>query len=592
MPLMNLAVIAIILGLAYFWAGQGLFSSLIHFVCVFIAGAVAFAVWEPLVYGLLIGMRDDVAWTLGLLAPFTATLAVLRVATNKLVASNLDFDDTTNFVGGGFFGLLSGVLTAGLIVISIGFLRLPPDFLGYKPADWDNTGSVDARNGSNLWAPADMITARVYEQLSLGTLGSASPLAQRLPDVHIQAGLLRTTYEGQSRTTLKPEDVSVVSRYTVSAASPAELLTDTFIVSADGSPVAQPVTLPDGSTPPAGSRIEGYAVKFGPGAKEKKGQTVIGPGQIRLMVTTADGSAMSLGPIAFITRASGASLQVNRYRFDGPQVYAASVGGAAESTMAFEFVVPPNATATDLLIKNVRVPVDRVPPPRELGSISERDDLVRSGDIIGEKAESVAGTEVITGDTGPVTLSPDPGGFPGQGVREIRPTRALGITFNKQNRGGLDVNDENMITNGRATLDKRRMGDVNVPNVLRVDQFSEPQGTVMVQVDVGPQSRASLLGRSLDAAERVLPPILTDTLGQQYQAVGYIYEDQSTYEIRFTPGEPIRGLAELPTLSRSRADQKLTLLFTPSAGVQIVTFGLGGSVKVTLSPPLQLRNAN
>lgn len=585
MPILNIAVLFIILGLAYFWSGQGLFSSLIHFVCVLVAGALAFAAWEPLTYAVLLGIRSDIAWMVGLLVPFIIMLGILRVLTNKFIPMNMDFANGVDFVGGGVFGVLSGVLTAGLLVISIGYLRVPPDFLGYRPVDWDrSTGAVDARNGSNLWVPADMIAAKIFEQLSSGSFSTGTPLAERLPNVHQQAGMLRTTYENRSRTTLKPEDVAVTGRYTVSADTPRELLADSFVVTADGTPMPQNVVFPDDTAPPAGSRIEGYVVRFNAGAKEKKGQTVIGPGQIRLIVDTPDG-AMSVGPIAFVARASGSTLQVNRYRFDAPDVYAASVGGASESTFAFEFVVPPNGTPTDLLIKNIRAPVSAVPVTDEGISPAHRDELVQSGSIIGVQAESVGTATVISDDSssGPTSVSA------AESSSAIRETTGIGLTFNKQNRGLLELDSDNKIINGTATLDKSKLSGTSIPAVLQVKEFSVPAGTTMVHVNISPQSRMSLLGRSLDTAEQVLPPVLTDTLGQRYNAVGYIYEDTSKFEIRFTPGDPIRGLTQLPQLSRSRSDQKLTLLFTPSLKVQIVSFGLGPKTKVELNPPLELR---
>ncbi len=585
MPIMNIAVILLVLGLGYFWAGQGLFSALIHFVCVLIAGAVSFAVWEPLTYAVLLGVREDIAWTVGLLGPFVVTLALLRVLTNKYVSSNLFFDDTTNFVGGAAFGAMSGLLTAGMLIISIGFLRLPSNFMGYQAVNWDRaTGAVDARSGSNLWVPADMITAKVYETLSSGSLSTATPLAERLPNVNEQAALMRVTYEDRSRTTLKPEDVTVTSRYTVTADNPRDLLSDEFVVSADGSPIAQNVVLPDGSPPPAGSHIEGFVVQFGPGAKEKKGQTVIGPGQIRLIVAMPNGGGESLSPIAFVSRADGATLQVNRYRFDGPDVYAASVGGAASTTMAFEFVVPPNATPTDLLVKNIRIPASSVAIARQDITPAARDALVQSGEIVGIQAESVAAPTVVGSESsGPQVVSGDQGSS-----REIREDPRVGVIFNKQDRGSLDLSADNKVTSGSATLDLSRIG-ANIPTQLRVTSFQPPDGTTIVQVDVGPAARTTILGQSLDKAESVLSPMLIDTLGQRYECVGYVYQDQSKVEIRFTPGSTIRALAELPALSRSRSDQSLMLLFTPSKGVQIRSFNLGSREKVVLDPPKQLR---
>jgi len=434
-----------------------------------------------------------------------------------------------------------------------------------------------------------MITAKVYEKLSTGSFSTATPLATRLPNVNEQAGMMRVTYEDRSRTTLKPEDVTVKSRYIVEADNPNDLLSDSFLQSADGAPVPQRVTLPDGSSPPPGSRLEGYVVQFNAGSKEKKGQTVVGPGQIRLICTTPEGG-ISLGPIAFVTRASGSTLQVNRYRFDGQGVYAASVGGASQSTMAFEFVVPPDAEPTDLLVKNIRTSVADLPLQDGL-TVQQRDDMTRSGSLIGLQTQSVSAPVVVSdgANSGPATVSTKQAQR-GQQSSGIRETDALGFNMNKQSRGRLELDEDNRILGGSATL-KKDAGATNVPTQLRVNRFKTGPGLTMVQVDISGPSRMSLLGRSLDTAEQVLPPTLIDTLGQQYQAVGFIYRDRTKTEIRFKPGDPIRGMSQLPKLSRSRSDQTLVLLFTPSAKVSIVSFGLGPQVKIKLDPPLVLQRS-
>ena len=44
----NILVIGFILLIAYWWANQGLLSAILHLVCVFAAGVLAFATWEPI----------------------------------------------------------------------------------------------------------------------------------------------------------------------------------------------------------------------------------------------------------------------------------------------------------------------------------------------------------------------------------------------------------------------------------------------------------------------------------------------------------------------------------------------------------------
>ena len=90
-------------------------------------------------------------------------------------------------------------------------------------------------------------------------------------------------------------------------------------------------------------------------------------------------------------------------------------------------------------------------------------------------------------------------------------------------------------------------------------------------------------------AEAVVPPVLVDSNGQQYEPVGYIYEDNQIIKIRFTPQQPLRALSEMPAaLSKSRPDQHVKLIFMVSLGVTIEKFQLGSTVVTDWTrPPLK-----
>ena len=62
--LFNLLCILLVGIIAYWWANQGLFSAIIHLLCVVTAGALAFAFWERLTLGLLLrgSWFDGYAW--------------------------------------------------------------------------------------------------------------------------------------------------------------------------------------------------------------------------------------------------------------------------------------------------------------------------------------------------------------------------------------------------------------------------------------------------------------------------------------------------------------------------------------------------
>lgn len=158
--IINVLTVFVVLGLAALWMARGFFSALVHLVCVVIAGALAFAVWEPVSYALLSKASDSklmqgAAWAIGLGIPFAAFLAVFRLTLDKLLPSNVGVHTATNYAGGFVCGALSGVITAGILVLSMGFLRLDHDLLGsesfggYTPAVYEGNGSVVRGNG--LW---------------------------------------------------------------------------------------------------------------------------------------------------------------------------------------------------------------------------------------------------------------------------------------------------------------------------------------------------------------------------------------------------------------------------------------------------------
>ena len=51
--ILSILIIIVIALAAFWWGNQGAFSGLLHMLCALVAGAVAFAAWEPLAYMLL-----------------------------------------------------------------------------------------------------------------------------------------------------------------------------------------------------------------------------------------------------------------------------------------------------------------------------------------------------------------------------------------------------------------------------------------------------------------------------------------------------------------------------------------------------------
>ena len=84
---MILAATIVFIVLATYWFGfkEGFFSAVVHLTCVIVAGALAFAFWEPLAHVMLgTGMREW-AWGVSLLLIFCLLLFILRLVCNLVV---------------------------------------------------------------------------------------------------------------------------------------------------------------------------------------------------------------------------------------------------------------------------------------------------------------------------------------------------------------------------------------------------------------------------------------------------------------------------------------------------------------------------
>jgi hypothetical protein len=594
--LLNVLVILSVIFIAYLWTQQGFLSSFLHLCCTIAAGAVAFGVWELLVYKVLLGVRIDLAWTLGLIVPFILSLLVFRIACDKLVPWDVKIDNTTNFVGGGVLGLVSGTISVGMIVIASGFLNMGAKFFGYQPVTTDANGSVV--RAASLWYPADAITSKIFESLSVGgfTAGQ-SALARRQPDVYLQAGLVRMTNSDVSRTTISPEDVLVSGYYEVHG-STQELMTDTFQFDDQGDPMRQSAVRFDGSTrPDANSKILGLVMAFSRGGVEMTSQFVFGPNQVRLIGELGNGKIESFFPIAVVSRADAATTTAGRWRYDAPDVFIASPGQASQSQMAFEFLVPNDIQIVDLLVKNARIPASKIPRmsiegmPAEGFTIESRDEAVRTMAILtgtpdkdavaiergglstdsSQRVTSVNTTNLNTlRETGIAVTSKIPSGV-------LHKSLLRGFKFGGKNNAS--------IVSGKSSF--QDASGSKAPTKLRVTDLVAPAKTRIVQVDISIRKATSPYGMARQKALTVVPPVLIDTLGQVYEAVGFYHNDGRMQRLEYDPSSSIRALSQLPSLSSSKPNDQVVLFFIVPKGVQIREFSLGGQETILeLDPPL------
>lgn len=611
--ILNLAVIAIIVLSGLLWAspqkGRGLFSALIHLACVLAAGGLAFALWEPVVYGFLLKSAPDYAWCLGLLVPFAVCLLILRVITDLTISKNMDLGEAANFAGGAIFGGLAGLVTAGLVVLGVSHLRVGKEFMGYSPLSYQGGSLVGDKK---LWVPADRMVVGLYEGLSLHGFGSDDALAQRMPRAWEGAAMMRTTIQGggekQSslgRTTIAPDDVKIKGRYTVGPATADMMMTDSFVLGDDGKPSRSKFVYADGAAPSGEVSVEGFVLEFASGAVEKSGQTVIGPGQLRLVCRLADGTGVGIHPAAIIAKPEAGG-GMYRFRMDAPDIFIPSVGGGSSAIFAPEFLVPKGATPTDLIIKGTRYPLSGTSAAVAYPTTNGRDDAIRNGSLFQKMGMNVGGgggkpaSGASASASGSGTASSGPAKASGGQVVNTSggridtlveiPQFPDNLTLNAGEMGGLEVNAERKIVDGEHQFDKGVLANNRtIDRTLRVDQFAATKDTTVVQVLLANAGAMSVLGRSVEAAEDILPPVIIDTNGQQYEAIGYVYSEGNIVKVRYTPGRPLRGLSELPSrVSRSKRDQSVRLLFRPTKGVAIASFALGPKQMASFEPAVQL----
>ncbi|MCA9303253.1 MAG: CvpA family protein [Phycisphaerales bacterium] len=591
--ILNLIVIVLVLVITAAWMFRGAFNAFIHLLCTIAAGAVALALWEKFAT-MLVNMSPErgffsfiegMAWGIGLIVPFVVTLLVLRVITDKVVDSNIKNNDMVNYVFGGLFGLKSAIITTGIIVIAIGTMRLPSNFLGYQPIWYSqdrSTGQGSLVRNDKLWVPVDWAISVGYGKLSEGTMSTAEPLAKWYPDLELAGFANRISAgNGGARTAYTDDAFKLKSSYTIGADGSVPI-NDLLKDERDSVPQKY---VDINNEKPAKGYLAGYIIDFNSNARErgkKGGQVMVSNGQISMIAQGDDGKTTTIFPIATISESRDGP--DGRWLFDSDDVFINSVGGKTTVTMGFEFIVPTGYTPIGLTVKGVRVPLDEASKPNEIKSVAARDRSIRSGSLLkGEKGASKKlynqeNTQTVDGSTNPVN-----GARASVSVGEVMSTTAA-------KSAGFTLIDDNTIGDGEGKLDpETQLGRKNTPTdrKLRIDKFAIGANQQLIQVDVSPDQPGSLLGDAARFAKTDVPIKLVDTNGDEYEAIGFVYEDDTIMHIRYTNGSTLKGLDEVPPLSTSRiGEQKLRMLFIVTQGVDIEYFVIGDDAIVRFSPPL------
>jgi uncharacterized membrane protein required for colicin V production len=587
--IMNIIVILIILIVGYIGLTRGFFGSLLNTVCVLVGAAIALGLWEPVAYTLL-GKFDkawmvDLVWAASLALPFAISVAVLRIVTDAILGANVEVGDAPNFVGGAVCGLVAGVVTAGVFVLTVSNLRVSSDFMGYAPVTFDGQGSIEKSAG--LWVPAEKIVVGAYGFMSKNALSTATPLPVWRPSMAIDGALLRNNFNDGSRLTIRPQDFRVIGRYTVGKDPDSKTQYNDLITDAQSPARKQKVLTLEGTPADPNSYIEAFVVGFKAGAREREGKVTVGNGQVQLLVRLENGKTETLQPYAMVSQAEGDKLDLGRWRFDAPKTFIASVGGSADVTAAFEFMVPRGATPLALHVKGVRADVQSLGASSEYATAKARDAAIKNGSVLRQMAVANQPMDTST------AVTVDPSKMQGsQGGNMIATGGSIPeYILSKDDLQGLKAEGGRLMEGEAAFVPERLRENRYLPRELQVNRFLTPEDTMIVTMPVGVDNVS--FGFASDAfasvEDRSQPPVLIDSSGQRYPALGYVYKTAQQFKVRYFPGDPISTVDQIPSVSRSKPDERVFLVFQVSQGVDITGFAIGNKLVATFKPPVSTK---
>jgi len=319
----------------------------------------------------------------------------------------------------------------------------------------------------------------------------------------------------------------------------------------------------------------------------------VGNAQIRMLVEK-EGVTKSIFPVAVISQGESATADKYRWRYDSKSVFIASVGGASEAEMIFEFAVEHGYTPLAIYVKGIRMELvgSLAKPSRHFATTPERDDFYSSSLAAADRLYRLSAVQVkisrrATGRTrrGEITWI----------QAGIQTGATLGFNIKKGNERSLQIQKDDssrsgfFIVDGVDTFD-RKLTDASsrgLNKTLRVNRFISTPDVAIVKIDVSASQLMTLQSSNAQNAPQDQPLRLYDKSGVlNYEAVGYIYKSDLFYRIRYTPADALRGMNDLAAAdalpSQSKPGQ-LQLIFRVSAGAEIIGFGVGDKMLVDWS---------
>jgi len=547
----NILVIGFILLIAYWWANQGLFSAILHLVCVFAAGVLAFATWEPVASLFL--TQDwlvPYAWGAALLLPFAVYLFVLRLAADRFAPDNLNFPQAVNLSLGGLVGLLAAVLTVGISLIGVGYTHSTTEILGVQGVMRSTSakGQPDFAAPS-FWVPAHKIAGGFFSwasERSMAPTLTSPTLASMQPDLGNQAfGLARDSFTKRGR----------LSR---TVAKPGSIRVDRALLT--------------GSFPVGNTSMRAYLVDLTleAGASDAGQGFAISASQLRLVGERVGGVTPVGFPVAWAQPNAGGGRTL--YRFDDVSNFITAPPGATSLPVTLVYDARPfPATPKFIHAMGQRLPFPEI---RQEASLQE------------------ALAMQFGGRTGSVEV---PSGTPAMSVDDlVMNDSIMPATASLNNLGAMSVRDTNFLLDGEGEYES---GGFQGNRNVMVRGIWAPANTRVVRLNLSRGSRNSVdywgdRTKLREEAGEDAEITLVDDAGNLYRPIGYLHATKGgdrRVTVKLNREGKFFKIGSFPNLSSAGVDD-LYAIFTPAVGRKIIGVKLGDSWVASASLEITAKN--
>ncbi len=541
--ILNIIVLLFVLGMAVLWSTYGLFSAFIQLVLMIIAGAIAFAVWEPLTVGLLLNYLPDYAWSVGLIGPFFAVLLLLRVGVDKFVPGNMKLPKLADQILGAGVGAVCGVVAAGVTLIGVAFLPLPQSLLGYQPYEVKSNATIGVSEGdvtASLWVPADKWAAQMFSYLSRQGFATATPLAELYPDLFQHAGTHRIArfFDPNSSLVALPGNIEVTAAQTFTDELPGQLGEEliTFLGSAPTRSGDQIVTVTTEWTHPRGEMTPDGILR-------------VPPAQTQLVAEVSGQKGLQRYlPIGW-TKLSDTSADRVFYFVANNQSMASNLASPAD--LVFVYAIPDNAEPKFFQARGVRFEL-----PSDIAS-NDASALVAALGLPfqeGEAGEDEPRVVVSNPDAAARVSEEIVGGFANHKAVALEQTAGLARAISPNDATGLDVQD-GVVVGGKDRTSKSARGGASARNI------AVPGSLQPIRLTVTPTAASqSAVGNMVQGGTTDPEIWLEATNGRRFNGVAYSWLSDREQEVSI---QTIDRTSDLPLNAYKQGDTLYVYFHVP-----------------------------